>query len=186
MDDKKIIDLYWKRSESAIAETDKKYGRYCSTIAFNILHNREDAEECVNDTYFKVWGVIPTLRPLKFSAFIGRITRNLSLNKYEYYNAKKRGQGETQVVFEELQGCIVSTGNVEDAIEDMLLSEKLNCFLEGLPTEKRKIFMRRYWYLSGVKDIASDYQMSESKVKMILLRTRNALKEYLEQEGIVL
>lgn len=88
MDDKKIIDLYWKRSESAIAETDKKYGRYCSTIAFNILHNREDAEECVNDTYFKVWGVIPTLRPLKFSAFIGRITRNLSLNKYEYYNAK--------------------------------------------------------------------------------------------------
>ncbi|CDA68676.1 MAG: sigma-70 family RNA polymerase sigma factor [Lachnospiraceae bacterium] len=186
MDDKKIIDLYWKRSESAIAETDKKYGRYCSTIAFNILHNREDAEECVNDTYFKVWGVIPTLRPLKFSAFIGRITRNLSLNKYEYYNAKKRGQGETQVVFEELQGCIASTGNVEDAIEDMLLSEKLNCFLEGLPTEKRKIFMRRYWYLSGVKDIASDYQMSESKVKMILLRTRNALKEYLEQEGIVL
>ena len=102
MDDNKIIDLYWKRSESAIAETDKKYGRYCSTIAFNILHNREDAEECVNDTYFKVWGVIPTLRPLKFSAFIGRITRNLSLNKYEYYNAKKRGQGETQVVFEEL------------------------------------------------------------------------------------
>ena len=99
MDDKKIIDLYWKRSESAIAETDKKYGR---------------------------------------------ITRNLSLNKYEYYNAKKRGQGETQVVFEELQGCIASTGNVEDAIEDMLLSEKLNCFLEGLPTEKRKIFMRRY------------------------------------------
>ena len=141
MDDNKIIDLYWKRSEFAIAETDKKYGR---------------------------------------------ITRNLSLNKYEYYNAKKRGQGETQVVFEELQGCITSTGNVEDAIEDMLLSEKLNCFLEGLPTEKRKIFMRRYWYLSGVKDIASDYQMSESKVKMILLRTRNALKEYLEQEGIVL
>ena len=85
-----------------------------------------------------------------------------------------------------MQGCIASTGNVEDAIEDMLLSEKLNCFLEGLPTEKRKIFMRRYWYLSGVKDIASDYQMSESKVKMILLRTRKALKEYLEQEGIVL
>lgn len=93
MDDNKIIDLYWKRSESAIAETDKKYGRYCNTIAFNILHNRKDAEECVNDTYLKVWGAIPTLRPLKFPAFIGRITRNLSLNKYEHYNAKKRGQG---------------------------------------------------------------------------------------------
>lgn len=186
MEDNKIIDLYWKRSESAIAETDKKYGRYCNTIAFNILHNREDAEECVNDTYFKVWGVIPTLRPLKFAAFIGRITRNLSLNKYEYYNAQKRGQGETQAVFEELQGCIAGSESVEDAIDDMLLTEKLNCFLERLPTVKRKVFMRRYWYLSSIKDIATDYQMSESKVKMLLLRTRNALKEYLEREGIVL
>lgn len=186
MDDKKIIDLYWKRSESAISETANKYGRYCNTIAFNILHNREDAEECVNDTYLKVWGVIPTLRPLRFSAFIGRITRNLSLNKYEYYNAKKRGQGETQVAFEELQECIAGVDNVENVIEDMLLTEKLNCFLEGLPTEKRKIFMRRYWYFSQVKDIAADYQMSESKVKMILFRTRNALKDYLEREGIVL
>lgn len=186
MDDKKIIDLYWKRSESAISETDRKYGRYCNTIAFNILHNREDAEECVNDTYLKVWGVIPTLRPLKFSAFIGRITRNLSLNKYEYYNAKKRGQGEMQVAFEELQECIASVGSVENAIEDMILTEKLNCFLEGLSTERRKIFMRRYWYLSSIKDIASDYRMSESKVKMTLLRTRNALKDYLEHEGIIL
>ncbi len=140
----------------------------------------------MNDTYLKVWGVIPTLRPLKFSAFIGKITRNLSLDKYEYYNAKKRGQGEIQVAFEELQEYVAGTGNVEDAIDDMLLTEKLNCFLEGLSVEKRKVFMRRYWYLSGVKDIAADYRMSESKVKMILLRTRNELKEYLEQEGIVL
>lgn len=186
MEDKKIIDLYWNRCESAIAETDKKYGRYCNTIAFNILHNREDAEECVNDTYFKVWGVIPTLRPLKFSAFIGKITRNLSLNKYEYYHAQKRGQGETQVVFEELEGCVTGSGNVEDVVEDMLLTEKINQFLESLSAEKRKIFMRRYWYFSNIKEIAADYRMSESKVKMILLRTRNALKEYLEQEGIIL
>ncbi len=186
MDDKSIIDLYWKRSESAISETAAKYGRYCNTIAFNILHNKEDAEECVNDTYMKVWGVIPTLRPLKFSAFIGKITRNLSLDKYEYYNAKKRGQGEMQIALDELQECIAATDSVEDAMEDMLLTEKLNCFLEGLSTEKRKIFMRRYWYLSPIKEIAADYQMSESKVKMILLRTRIALKEFLEQEGIVL
>lgn len=186
MDDSKIVDLYWKRSESAISETDKKYGKYCNAIAFNILHNREDAEECVNDTYLKVWGSIPTLRPLKFSAFIGRITRNLSLNKYEYYNAKKRGRGETQVALEELQECIAGVDSVEDAIEDMILTEKLNCFLKNLPAERRKIFMRRYWYLCSIKDIASDYQMSESKVKMVLLRTRNALKEYLEQEDIVL
>lgn len=186
MEDNKIIELYWNRSELAISETDKKYGRYCSTIAFNILHNQEDAEECVNDTYFKVWGSIPTLRPLRFSAFIGRITRNLSLNKYEYYNAQKRGQGETQVAFEELQECIVGAGSVEEAIEDILLTEKLNCFLEGLTIEKRRIFMRRYWYFSRVKDIAADYHISESKVKMILLRTRNELKKYLVQEGIIL
>lgn len=156
VDDKKLIDLYWKRSETAIRETDNKYGRYCHTISFNILHNKEDAEECVNDTYLKVWGVIPTLRPQRFSAFIGRITRNLSLNKYEYHKAKKRSYEETRVTIEEL------------------------------PDEKRKVFMQRYWYFSPVKEIASDYGMTESKVKMILLRARNDLKQLLEQEEITL
>ncbi len=186
MDDKKIIDLYWERSESAISETAKKYGRYCQAIAIHILHNPEDAEECVNDTYLKVWRAIPTLRPLKFSAFIGKITRNLSLNRYEYDRAKKRGQSEMQLALEELQECIAGNDDVEQTIENMFLTEKLNCFLSGLSVEKRRIFMRRYWYLSTIKEIADDYQMSESKVKMILLRTRNDLKKYFEREGIIL
>lgn len=184
MDDKKLIELYWKRSETAIRETDNKYGKYCHAISFNILHNKEDAEECVNDTYLKVWGVIPTLRPQKFSAFIGRITRNLSLNKYEYYKAKKRSYEEARVTIEELQDCIPDSVNVENVIEDMELTEILNRFLSGLPDEKRKVFMQRYWYFCSVKEIASDYGMTESKVKMILLRARNDLKQLLEQEEI--
>lgn len=184
MDDKKLIDLYWKRSETAIRETDNKYGRYCNTIAFNILHNKEDAEECVNDTYLKVWGVIPTLRPQRFSAFIGRITRNLSLNKYEYHKAKKRSYEETRVTIEELSDCIPDSVNVENVIEDMALTDILNRFLSELPDEKRKVFMQRYWYFSPVKEIASDYGMTESKVKMILLRARNDLKQLLEREEI--
>lgn len=186
MEDNNIVDLYWKRSEMAITETASKYGRYCNTIAFNILHNKEDAEECVNDTYLKVWGVIPTLRPQRFSAFIGKITRNLSIHRYEYYKAKKRDYEETTITIEELQDCIPNSDNVEGIIDDMMLTEIINRFLSGLSMEKRKIFMRRYRYLSSIKEIASDYQMSESKVKMLLLRVRKELQKLLEQEGIAL
>lgn len=148
--------------------------------------NNEDAEECVNDTYLKVWGVIPTLRPERFSAFIGKITRNLSLNKYEYYRAKKRDYAGTTIAIEELQDCIPNSENTENIVDDIALTEIINRFLSGMPVEKRKVFMRRYWYLSPIKEIASDYHMTESKVKMILLRARNDLKWILEQEEIVL
>lgn len=186
MEDNKIVELYWERSETAITETANKYGRYCNTIAYNILHNKEDAEECVNDTYMKVWGVIPTLRPQRFSSFIGKITRNLSLHKYEYYKAKKRDYDETTITIEELQNCIQNSDKVEGIIDDIALTEVLNRFLFGLSVEKRKVFMRRYWYLSSIKEIAFDYQMTESKVKMILLRVRKDLQKLLEREGIVL
>jgi RNA polymerase sigma-70 factor (ECF subfamily) len=186
MEDKEIIDLYWRRSENAISETENKYGRYCHTIAYNILHNMEDTEECVNDTYLKVWGVIPTLRPIVFSAFIGKITRNIALNKYEYYNAKKRRCGEMEIAIEELQECIPDSNQVENIIDDMVLTEIINQFLSELSTEKRKVFMQRYWYLCSIKDIASNNLLTESKVKMILLRGRNDLKKRLEQEGIVI
>lgn len=186
MEDNKIVELYWERSETAITETANKYGRYCNTIAYNILHNKEDAEECVNDTYMKVWGVIPTLRPQRFSSFIGKITRNLSLHKYEYYKAKKRDYDEATITIEELQNCIQNSDKVEGIIDDIALTEVLNRFLFGLSVEKRKVFMRRYWYLSSIKEIAFDYQMTESKVKMILLRVRKDLQKLLEREGIVL
>lgn len=186
MDDKQIIDLYWARSESAISETANKYSKYCHTIAFNILHNNEDSEECVNDTYMRAWGAMPPQKPNRLSTFLGKITRNLALNKYEKYATTKRGGGQMPLALEELQDCIPATNSVEQTIEDAALAEIFNRFLAGLPTNTRKIFMRRYWYLSPIKEIAADYNYSESKVKMTLLRARNELKLLLEKEGVVL
>lgn len=186
MEDKQLIDLYWERSETAISETAKKYNRYCHTIAFNILHNNEDAEECVNDTYMRAWGVIPPQRPNRLSTFLGKITRNLSLNKYEKYAAEKRGFGQVPLALDELQDCIPAVGSVEQTIEDEVLIEIINRYLASLSREIRIIFIRRYWYLSPVNEIAADYNFSESKVKMTLLRARNELKQFLEKEGIVL
>lgn len=186
MEDRQIVELFWNRSENAILETAKKYERYCYYIAFNILHSREDSEECVNDTYLKVWEMIPPKRPERLSAFLGKITRNLSINRFKHRTAKKRGEGQYVIALEELRECIPSMTSVEQAMEDKVLVELFNRFLEGLPLEKRKIFMRRYWYFSQVKDIASEYGMSESKVKMSLMRTRGELKEFLEKEGVVL
>lgn len=186
MDEKQIIDLYWDRSENAIAETAKKYGKYCHGIAFNILASREDSEECVNDTYLKAWSVIPPKRPIKLSAFLGKITRNLALNRYERYTAEKRGGGQVALALEELAECIPDPHSVEQAVNDKILADKLNIFLSGLSVEARKIFMRRYWELSSVREIAAAYGISESKVKMSLFRTRGKLRSFLEQEGIAL
>ncbi len=186
MEDRNIVDLYWERSESAISETAVKYGSYCRTIAFNILHNTEDAEECVNDTYLKVWNTIPTLRPERLSAFLARITRNISLNRYERNNAKKRIPVETTVALDELTDCIPAAENTEDTVEEKALTETLNRFLAELSIEKRMIFMRRYWYLCSIKEIAADFNMTESKIKMVLMRSRHSLKKVLEKEGIKL
>ena len=186
MEDKQIVGLYWARSEQAISETAKKYGKYCYYIANNILRNYEDSEECVNDTYLKAWGAMPPKRPEKLSAFLGKITRNLSINKYKLLNTKKRGDGQLPIALEELKECIPSGDSVEQAMEEKELVQIFNRFLESLPEEKRKVFMRRYWYFSPVREIAEAYGMGESKVKMILLRTRKEFKIYLEQEGVVL
>lgn len=186
MNDSKIIDLYWERSEAAISETANKYSKYCHYIAYNILHNNEDSEECVNDTYLRAWGTMPPRRPNQLSTFLGKITRNLSLNKYEWYSAEKRGLGQVPLVLDELQECIPGVNNVEQVVDDMVLVQIFNHFLANLPKDTRKIFVRRYWYLSPIKEIAADYKFSESKVKMMLFRTRNELKQVLEKEGIVL
>ena len=186
MEDNQIIQLYFDRSEEAISQTAVKYGKYCHTIAYNILHNFEDSEECVNDTYWKAWSIIPPRKPKRLAAFLGKITRNLSLDVYRHYTAEKRGGGEMSLALEELGDCVSSLESLDDHADEMVLVDTLNRFLASLSAEHRKIFMRRYWYVSPVKEIADDYGITESKVKMSLLRSRNQLKAVLEKEGIAL
>ena len=184
MEDKEIIGLFWKRSEDAINETAKKYGKYCHYIAYNILYNEQDSEECVNDTYLSAWDNIPPHNPNKLSAYLGKITRNLALNKWDYYNANKRGKGQMTIVLEEVQECISSTDTTEKMIDEINFTNVLNRFLSSLPKKKRIIFLRRYWYMSSIKEICVDFGMSESKVKMMLMRLRKDFRAYLEKEGV--
>ena len=186
MKDNQILDLYRQRSENAISETEKKYGNYCYSIAYNILLNEEDAQECVNDTYWNAWNTIPPQHPRKLRTFLGKLTRNNSLNRYKYNTAMKRGNGQVPIALDELAECIPSYSNVEKAIADKELLKVLNRFLAGLSKENRRIFMRRYWYLYSIKEIARDYAITESKVKMSLLRSRQKLKILLEKQGIVI
>lgn len=186
MNDNKIIDLYWQRSESAILETDKKYGRYCHTIAYNILYNDEDAEECVNDTYMRTWKSIPPQRPECLSAFLGKITRNLSIDRYRKSERKKRSGIQVELVLSELEDCIYSKNGIEEMMKEKFLVQCINQFLYRLPEKKRNIFIRRYWYLYPIAQIAKQYSMSENKVTLMLFRMRKDLKFYLEEEGITL
>ncbi|WP_167957920.1 RNA polymerase sigma factor [Anaerosporobacter faecicola] len=181
MDDQEIVELYFKRSEAAIAETERKYSQYCSTIANNILHSVQEAEECVNETWFKAWGTIPPNRPLRLSVFLGKITRNLSIDRYRRANREKRGCGQVSLCLEELAECV---GCGQSITDDIALKELLNQFLKELKPKARRVFMLRYWYMYSVKDIGENCSMSAGAVKMSLKRTRMALKEYLEKEGV--
>lgn len=184
MEDTQIVELYWARCEDAIDETDKKYGRFCHSIAYNILYNEGDTRECVNDTYLKAWQSMPPHRPDPLSAFLGKITRNTALNRYKYNRAQLRAPSQTPLVLEELHECIPDPKTTEQVIEDMALAQLLNGFLASLPEQTRVIFLQRYWYLCTVHQIASDQAVSVSKVKMTLLRTREKLRQLLEKEGI--
>ena len=182
MTDCEIIKLYFDRSERAIDETDKAYGKYCRYVSFEILRNAEDSEEIVNSTYLKTWESIPPKNPPSLKNFLGKIVRSLSINRLEYNSAQKRGGGQIDAVLEELQGCIPSRNDENEDSE--LIRKVINSFLRSLPDEKRKIFVRRYWYMSPISDIAADFGMSEGKVKMILMRSRQDLKKLLEKEGV--
>ena len=186
MEDNQIIKLYEDRSESAISETASKYGKYCYSIAYRILYNEQDSEECVNDTYLRTWNSIPPQNPNIFSAFLGKITRNLALDKYRYYNREKRGNGQVAFALEELEECIPTIKSTEQEIQDKMLVTILNDFLEDLPIRQRIIFVQRYWYLRSVSEIAEEFSMSESNIKVILFRIRNKLKKVLEKEGVFL
>lgn len=186
MEDREIVDLYWARSDRAISETERKYGRYCHYIAYNILYNEEDSEECVNDTYMNAWKTIPPHRPSLLKTFLGKLTRNISINKYKSLTAEKRGRGDLPMVLDELHETLAGHEKTESIVEDMVLIDVLNSFLGSMSKEKRMIFMRRYWYFSSIKEIARDFNIGESKVKMSLLRSRNELRELLEKEGIII
>ena len=186
MEDEAIVALYWQRSEEAIVETDRKYGSYCRTIAFNILEDRCDTEECVNDTYWKLWDIIPPTRPSLLSALLAKITRNLALDRRKFNRAEKRGGGQVPLALEELSQCVPGGLNGEEYWENKQLTQLLNQFLTSLPQQTREIFMLRYWYLCPVRQIANSLGLGESKVKMTLLRTRHQLKSILEKEGVCL
>lgn len=182
MEDKRIVELYLSRNESAIAETSSKYGSYCFSIANKILNNKEDSDECVNDTWLKVWNLIPPTVPAHLRLFLAKITRNLSFDKYRTKNAEKRGKGEISLVMDELQEVIAGSSNVEEGLEMKELVRTINEYLQSLPERECNIFVRRYFYVDSVKDIAKSYGIKQGNVSMILSRTRKRLKEHLEQE----
>lgn len=182
MEDKQIVDLYWARSETAVAETEKKYGRYCHYIAYQILYNREDAEEVVNDTYLKAWNTIPPQRPDPLKPYVGMISRQLALDAYEAQHAQKRG-GQVPLALDELAECIPDPDSRADIGESVALSDALDRFLWALPERTRNVFVRRYFYMSTVAEIARDFSMKESNVAMHLLRTRKKLAQFLKKEG---
>lgn len=185
MDDKQIVDLYWARSEQAIAETAGKYGNLCYSIAYNVLASNEDAEESVNDTYFTTWNKLPPHRPTRLSAFLSKLTRCIAIDRWRRRTSAKRGGGEIPLAIHELEGCVSGVGDVESEYFRKEAVAAFNAFLDTLPEQERRVFLRRYFALDSVTDIAQWYGFSESKVKSMLHRTRNGLREHLRKEDLL-
>lgn len=183
MEDESIVDLYWQRSEAAIQETDLKYGPYCMKISLNILGSRPESEENVNDTYLHAWQAIPPQRPKVLSAFLGKIARNLAINRYQAERADKRGGGQFALSLDELDSCIPDRGALDEHLDAAALSQSISAFLRTQPREQRQIFVRRYFYCDSVEEIAELFQITPSKVKSALFRCRNKLRICLEKEG---
>ena len=185
MEDKQIIELYFQRNETAISETANKYGAFCHKIAMNILSIREDAEECVNDTYHSVWNQIPPTNPNSFRAFLGRITRNLSISRFRTLHAQKRYAG-MELMLSELEECIPTPDTVERTIEGKELTGYINEWLNALPEQEAILFLRRYWYGDSVKDLAKKTNITAAQMAQTMLRLRKNLKAYLMQKGVTI
>ena len=183
MEDHLILDLYWNRDENAIRETDRKYGAHCRQIAQSILKNRQDVEECINDTWLRAWNAIPPQRPFVLRTYLGKITRNLALSTWEKNRAQKRGGGQVPAVLEELEACV--SDSPEFRMEEADLSRLLDRFVRSLPEKERCVFVRRYWYLDSVAEIGHRYHMASGSVKSSLYRSREKLRKCLEREGII-
>ena len=172
MEDDKIVNLYLERNENAIAETKNKYENYCFSISYSILHDQQDCEETLNDTYLAAWNAIPPHHPENLATFIGKICRRLSLNKWRSNSAPKRG-------------CIGEDRSFRETLQEKILTDSINEFLAGLKENERKVFVCRYWYFDSIEDIAKRFSYSSSKTKMMLKRTRDRLKDYLIKEGVL-
>jgi len=185
MDDERIVELYWKRSEIAIEETNKKYGSYIKSIAMNILGSEPDAEEAINDTYLDTWNSIPPNKPKELATYIGKIARRRSVDIFRKKKSARRGWGETTVVFEELEECLCESSRPDENLEAEALSKAINHFLHALPEREQKVFLCRYYHVESIETIATRFSLTNSAVKSILLRTRNKLKKHLIQEGLL-
>lgn len=181
--DKEIIGLYQARSETAIAESNAKYGAYCFAVADNILNSREDSDECVNDTWLHTWNVIPPKCPDKLRLFFAKITRNLSVDRLRKMTSKKRGKGELTLALEELEECVPGKGSVEETVDEKHLSILIDEFLRTVPKRDRQFFLRRYFFTETVSEIASRFDVNENVVSVSLHRTRTKLRSHLEKEG---
>lgn len=183
MDDCKIVDMYWDRDECAIAETDKKYGRMLYSLSYSLLSCHEDAEECVNDTYVDAWNSMPTARPDYLGAFLSKMTRRISIDKYRAMHRQKRGGADNILL--ELTDCIPSEQSVEDEYSSQMLREAIDRFVGTLDREKLVMFIRRYFYFHSVEQIAAEMDIGQSKVKTTLFRIRRQLRDILEREGLI-
>ncbi len=186
MEDEQILDLFFRRDQAAVEECRARYGPFCSSVAGRVLQSPEDAEECVNDALLRAWNAIPPQRPRSLSAFLAAVTRNLALDRLRENAAQKRGGGEVPLALHELEEAVPAAGSVEEAVEGRLLSESIDRFLRALPEKERRAFLRRYWYLCPVREVAAQGGMSEGAAASLLRRVRNKLKKHLEKEGITL
>ena len=184
MTDKAIVELYWQRDQAAIAESDRKYGRYCFAIARNICGNGGDAEECVNDTRFTSWSLMPDKRPSALQGFFGVIARNAAISLFRKRKREKRGGGQTELALEELGDCVPAASCVEREIELSELERAVDSFLSGLPEDERKLFIARYWFMASIAELTDKFGYSQSKVKTRLYRVRAKLKSYINEEGL--
>ena len=185
MEDREIVDLYWRRAEQAIAETEIKYGAYCRSIAGRILRNAEETEECLNDTWLRAWNAMPSDRPVKLGAYLGKLCRWLSLNRLRDGARLRRGGGETALALEELEEILPGGTEPERALETRELGRAVRNYVNQLKEPERSVFLSRYWYLAPVKEIAASFGFGESKVKSMLSRSRKRLKTVLEREGLL-
>ena len=184
MDDNRIVELYWQRDEDAIKETKDKYGKYCYAIAYNILSDREDAEECENDTYLEAWQSMPPEKPDPLRGFLGMLSRRISLDRWRKRHAAKRGGGEISLSFDELEECIPYGKSIDEELAAEELAKLISAFLENLSEMEGNVFLRRYFYFDSINDICQRYGFGQSKVKMMLKRTREKLLVRLTEEGI--